>query len=94
VPDGSLNKVSPLMPKGYVDIISATQAGWPQTLRKTGNRDFAPRFGMAYRPWGARTVLRAGWGLYYDPAPDKVTIAGVPMCSASPPSRIRRTPPR
>ena len=84
VPDGSLNKVSPLMPKGYVDIISATQAGWPQTLRKTGNRDFAPRFGMAYRPWGARTVLRAGWGLYYDPAPDKVTIAGVPYVLSEP----------
>lgn len=35
------------------------------------NRDlnnFAPRFGIAYRPFGADTVLRLGYGVFYDQA--------------------------
>ena len=35
---------------------------WPRTFT-----NLAPRFGLAYRPSaGSRTVIRAGWGIYYD----------------------------
>ena len=27
---------------------------------------FGPRIGIAYRPWGDSTVIRAGWGIYYE----------------------------
>lgn len=39
----------------------------PRPVWATSRRDFAPRFGLAYRVTpGGRTVLRAGGGLYYD----------------------------
>jgi hypothetical protein len=41
-------------------VFSGQQAVWQRTY---GN--LAPRFGLAYRP-AAHTVLRAGWGVYYD----------------------------
>jgi len=41
-------------------VFSGQQAIWQRTY---GN--LAPRFGLAYRPWNG-TVLRAGWGIYYD----------------------------
>ena len=41
-------------------VFSGQQAIWQRTY---GN--LAPRFGLAYRPWD-HTVLRAGWGVYYD----------------------------
>jgi hypothetical protein len=70
VPDSSLAKVSPLYPKNYLPIIGATAAGLPDTtLIKTDGNNFAPRIGLAYRPWNDRTVLRAGYGIYYDPVP-------------------------
>ena len=28
-----------------------------------------PRIGIAYRPWGAATVFRAGWGVFYNVVP-------------------------
>jgi len=29
---------------------------------------FAPRFGFAFRPWGEKTVIRAGYGVFFDSA--------------------------
>ncbi|MBI4166540.1 MAG: TonB-dependent receptor, partial [Acidobacteria bacterium] len=29
---------------------------------------FAPRFGFAYRPWGEKTVIRGGYGVFFDSA--------------------------
>ncbi|MBL8221624.1 MAG: TonB-dependent receptor [Bryobacterales bacterium] len=70
VPDGSLNVVSPLMPRGYVDVIEASQAGYAsQTLIRSDKNNFAPRFGFAWRPWGADTVIRGGSGFFFDAAP-------------------------
>jgi len=41
-------------------VFSGQQAIWQRTYA-----NLAPRFGLAYRP-SAGTVLRAGWGIYYD----------------------------
>ena len=50
------------MPTGYVDVVSADSVGLPaRTLLRTDRNNFAPRIGVAYRPFGgARTVLRGG----------------------------------
>ncbi len=55
---------------GSTPILTAEQAGIPQTLRFSDKNNFAPRFGFAYRPWGNRTVIRGGYGIY------NVTILG------------------
>ncbi|HXG46800.1 MAG TPA: carboxypeptidase-like regulatory domain-containing protein [Methylomirabilota bacterium] len=80
VPDGALPVVSPLVPSGYVDIVEASQAGWPsRTLMRTDRNNLAPRFGLAWRPLGPNTVLRAGWGLFYDVVPRAVASGGSPF---------------
>lgn len=79
VPDGSLSKISPLIPRSYVDIIEAKQAGLDsKTLLRTDRNNFAPRLGLAYRPWGNDTVFRAGFGVYYDASPGGPMTGGVP----------------
>jgi hypothetical protein len=70
VPDGALPVVSPLVPSGYVDIVEASQAGWPSRT---------PRLGLAWRPLGPNTVLRAGWGMFYDVVPRAVASGGSPF---------------
>jgi hypothetical protein len=67
VPNGSLSRVNPLMPRGYVDVVEAKDAGYPGgTLIKTDRNNFAPRLGFAYRPLGNSTVIRGGFGIFYD----------------------------
>jgi len=48
-------------------IILAGQNGVPRGLRQSNWTDFQPRFGLAYRLPGHRTVLRAGYGIYFMP---------------------------
>ena len=80
VPDGSLSKVSALMPRGYVDVIEASQIGLHSTrLLKNDTNNVAPRIGIAYRPWDERTVFRVGYGIFYDIIPRTVTIGGAPF---------------
>jgi hypothetical protein len=80
VTDGSLGNVSPLMPKGYVSIVEAKDVGLPgKTLLKTDKNNFAPRIGLAWRPWGNRTVFRAGYGIFYDTVPIGPNVGGVPF---------------
>lgn len=79
VPDGSLSKVSPLLPRGYVDVIEAREAGLPgDTLLKT-RHDYGPRIGLAYRPWGNDTVFRAGYGIFFDMVPRGAAAGGTPF---------------
>ena len=47
----------------YVGL--ASNYGLPQSLVYTNYKDFAPRFGFAWRPYGNRTVLRGGYGIFY-----------------------------
>ena len=50
-------------------IETAQQAGLPSSLIKTDYKDFAPRFGLAWRPFGGnRTVVRGGYGVFYGSA--------------------------
>jgi hypothetical protein len=79
VPDGALDKVSPLMPKGYLDVIEAGQAGLPGSLLATDRNNLAPRIGVAWRPWSNRTAFRAGYGIYYDGVPGDINVGGVPF---------------
>ncbi len=54
-------------------VQTASQAGLPQGLRYTYYRDFDPRIGLAWRPFGDdKTVVRAGFGLFTVP-----TLGGV-----------------
>ncbi len=46
-------------------VISASQAGLPQGLRRTYYGNWTPRLGIAYRPFANnKTVLRAGFGVF------------------------------
>ena len=46
-------------------IVMASAAGLPSSIVKTNYKDFAPRFGFAWRPFGNRTVVRGGYGVFY-----------------------------
>lgn len=48
-------------------ILTAAQAGIPESLRFTDHADVGPRLGFAWRPLGNdRTVLRGGWGRFIE----------------------------
>jgi hypothetical protein len=79
VPNGSARLVSPLLPQGFVDVVEASAAGRSSSLVKTDYNNFAPRIGLAWRPFGNNTVFRAGYGVYYDTAPWQPSSAGAPF---------------
>jgi len=85
-----LADVNPLFPKN-IQIVTADQTGYPERLIKTDKNNFAPRVGVAYRPFNsATTVLRAGYGIFYDVAPPSAAIGGGPFISSEvfPPNTI------
>jgi hypothetical protein len=50
-----------------IPIITAAQAGIPQSLHDSSKRDFAPRVGFAWRVGGSnKTVLRGGYGRFIE----------------------------
>jgi hypothetical protein len=80
VEDGALAKVSPIFPKSYVSVVEAGSLGLPgHTLMFADRNNFAPRFGLAYRPFSAKTVFRAGYGIYYDVVPATLSQGGSPF---------------
>jgi hypothetical protein len=71
-------KQSSVFPGAPAGILFPTDPGVPRTLAPAGNRDFAPRIGLAYSPeegedtllgkiagGPGKTSLRAGFGMYY-----------------------------
>lgn len=45
-------------------------AGWPKSYFEPDTNNFGPRVGFAYRPFsGNSTVVRGGWGVYYNTIP-------------------------
>jgi hypothetical protein len=80
VPDGSLQKVSPLLPKAYVEVVEASTLGFhPTRLLTHEYNNLAPRVGVAWRPLGPDTVVRAGYGIFYDVVPRAVSAGGAPF---------------
>ena len=66
--DGGLVNFNELIQQSGLSqyITTAAAAGLPQSIVKTNYKDFAPRFGFAWRPFGSnRTVLRGGYGIFY-----------------------------
>ena len=80
VPDGGVSQISPLMPRSYVDIVTASSVGLPRTLVKTDRNNIAPRLGVAYRPFGGvNTVIRGGYGLFFDMMPIELDASRTPF---------------
>jgi hypothetical protein len=50
----------------YGNFIQTThQAGLPLTITNKDHTQFAPRIGFAWRPFGEKTVIRGGFGQFY-----------------------------
>lgn len=80
VPNGALGRVSSLLPRGYVDVVEAKDAGYPGgTLIETDRNNFVPRLGFAYRPKGNDTVIRGGFGFFYDVVTRAANAGGSPF---------------
>jgi len=67
VPDARINGIDPEFAGSIspTPILTATQAGLPQSLRNSDKKDFAPRFGFAWRA-AAKTVIRGGYGRFIE----------------------------
>jgi hypothetical protein len=61
----SLNNVWSLLNRNQTAFVSSIAADRNFPLRDSNNKDWAPRFGFAYRAT-PRTVVRGGYGLYYN----------------------------
>ena len=51
---------------GYL-IQTSAQAGLPYSITYTDRKQFAPRIGFAWSPFGRTTVFRGGYGIFYEP---------------------------
>jgi hypothetical protein len=69
VPDRGVPLINPAFAQSLapLPILTATQAGIPQSLRYSQKTDFAPRIGFAWRVFGNdKTVIRGGYGKFIE----------------------------
>jgi len=69
IPDAAVPLVNPAFTQSIAPtpILTATQAGLPQSLRYSEKFDFAPRIGFAWRVTGdGKTVIRGGYGKFIE----------------------------
>ncbi len=59
---GVQSVVFPGAPPG---ILFPGDPGVPRTIAPPGNKDFAPRIGLAWSPGGGKTSVRASYGMFY-----------------------------
>ncbi|MCW5980413.1 MAG: carboxypeptidase regulatory-like domain-containing protein [Bryobacteraceae bacterium] len=59
----AIDSIVPVFPK-TIPITTVQAAGFPERLRSTRWRYFAPRIGLAWRPWDEKTVIRTAYGIY------------------------------
>jgi hypothetical protein len=51
----------------FSDLIqTSSQAGVPLNITKNDKRQIGPRLGFAWRPFGESTVIRGGFGMFYE----------------------------
>jgi hypothetical protein len=64
---------------GNTPVVLAKDVGLPERLRYTDFNNVAPRFGFAYRPFGNKTVIRGGYGIFTSTILGSVfyTISGI-----------------
>lgn len=71
------------------DIVYPGNNGYPHDIYDTKFRNFAPRFGLAWRPFRTNdTVVRAGSGIFYN---SQATNNGISGISGNPPFRDPET---
>jgi hypothetical protein len=58
VPQSALTKISPLYPTNTIKVVAGNAQESPSL------RNFAPRLGAAWRPFGEKTVIRGSYGIF------------------------------
>jgi hypothetical protein len=66
--DLSSQLVAPIAYQYFGQYMQTTsQAGLPYSVTYTDRTQFAPRIGFSWRPMGETTVVRGGFGMFYEP---------------------------
>ncbi|HEY2017535.1 MAG TPA: TonB-dependent receptor, partial [Bryobacteraceae bacterium] len=79
IPDKAVQYVNPdfVASIAPTPILTATQAGLPQSMHDSSKLSFAPRVGFAWRPFGDdKTVVRGGYGRYIETLLSALITAG------------------
>ena len=60
-------------------LVSSTELGLAPSMTHTDKNNLAPRLGIAWRPLGDRTVVRAGYGVFYTAMPTESNLGNTIM---------------
>ena len=77
--DHLFNRFDPTGNSGAGGLLPVGKSGGPSTLYNPDYRNFAPRVSLAYDVTGqGKTVVRAGWGLFYDAFSQDIFLGHIP----------------